>query len=243
MDAAAERDVADLLCRAALHRLLAAAMSPPEPGHCAQVLEAFGRLGTAQAAQQSSEYKLHYADALQAWERAEDAALASEYARLFLGRCPCPPHETAYGDARRLAGRETELADISGFYHAFGMALSSAAPELPDHLATELEFYSLLLLKQAYARLGRDAENGAIAAAAARSFLQDHLGRWPAAFRKALAGEHGASPYRETAMLAEICVEQECRYTGAKPVFVEAGFPGRCLQEDELVCPMAQASG
>ena len=45
-------------------------------------------------------------------------------------------------------GKGNTLADIGGFYQAFGLTLDRGIHELPDHIAVELEFYGLLLLKQ-----------------------------------------------------------------------------------------------
>jgi len=223
-----------LLRRAASFRAMAAGFAYPEEGYAARVRAAFGVLP-------DSDGEWH--TVRQAWDRAPDDELRAEYARLFLGTTPCPPHETAYGDGRRFAGRQTELADLGGFYAAFGLQLSDANPDLPDHLATELEFYSLLLVKAAYALAeGLEAERE-ITQAAGRSFLECHLGRWVGAFAARL-GERGASePYRELARFLEELVNDECRRLGVTPAPFTSLLPLDEVPENELTCPRGTQQG
>ena len=61
----------------------------------------------------------------------------------------CSPYEGSYGAAPLLAGKGAALADIAGFYAAFGM--TPGAAEVEDHIAAELEFMSVLALKEAAA--------------------------------------------------------------------------------------------
>jgi nitrate reductase assembly molybdenum cofactor insertion protein NarJ len=84
-------------------------------------------------------------------------------------------HETEYGRMRGMS-KGRDLADIAGFYHAFGLRLDEERHEMLDHLGVELEFYAILLLKQeALLALG-DAEGGEIVRDARRKFLAEHLG-------------------------------------------------------------------
>jgi TorA maturation chaperone TorD len=185
-----------------------------------------------------------YEPAQLAWQEADPLVLEAEYDRLFRRNLACPPHETAYGDGRRMGGRPAELADIRGFYEAFGVVPSSTDPELPDHLATELEFYSILLLKIAYARVGATPQDVEVTAAAAGAFLEHHLGRWPGAFREAVEAENAASPYLETAHLIEAVIAEECRRVGARPRTVEGIAPQDSIATaDDMVCPMAGDCG
>lgn len=118
--------------------------------------------------------------------------LRHAYVDLFdRGEGKLPLYETEYGRMRAL-GKGRELADISGFYRAFGLALDEASHEMLDHVAVELEFYALLLAKQA--RLGElgDAEGGEIVEDARRKFLKAHLG--PLA--RGIAARLGRGPER-----------------------------------------------
>jgi DMSO reductase family type II enzyme chaperone len=62
------------------------------------------------------------------------------------------------------------------FYHHFGLALSEAPRELPDHLVTELEFLHYLAFREAEA-LERGEDPGAWRRAA-RDFALRHPGRF-----------------------------------------------------------------
>jgi TorA maturation chaperone TorD len=226
-----------LLADAALFNLLARAFTYPRPGHQAVVREAFARVGAARRRRGPVARMLAAAE--RAWHGADGAALPAEYIRLFLGSGPCPLHETAYGDGRRIAGRPVELADVQGFYQAFGFAQSEHNPDLPDHLCAELEFYSLLLVKQAYARDAEWRARHDIARRAARAFLADHLGRWIPALAQQLA-EHGAAePYRALAALLAAAVAEQCRRRRVAPQLSGGRLPHDVMQDDELVCPLA----
>jgi hypothetical protein len=68
-----------------------------------------------------------------------------------------------------------EMADIAGFYRAFGVASEC---ERPDYLPAELEFMRLLAIKETRALMDDDATNIEICRSAQREFLDAHLGRW-----------------------------------------------------------------
>ncbi len=161
------------------------------------------------------------------------------YARVFLGSGPCPLRESAYGDGRRIAGRPAELADINGFYSAFGLAPSSAEPDLPDHLCSELEFYSLLLMKLAYASERGWRQRRRVAARAAKKFLEDHLGRWIGALAAQLRSCGAASPYRELAECLEGLVAAEVKRLRVHPSSAVGRLPRDLMQDDEFACPRA----
>lgn len=65
------------------------------------------------------------------------------------------------------------LADIAGFYRAFGF--TPLAEEPPDHFSSMLSFVSFLALKQAYALHSGLDEEAAIARDAEKKFLTTHL--------------------------------------------------------------------
>ncbi len=173
-----------------------------------------------------------------AWAEAAEAALQEEYLRLFSPGGPVSLHETAYGDGRRIAGRAAELADIAGFYAAFGLELKEGDPDLPDHIACELEFYSLLLVKEAYARTRRLAIKHGVVHRAAKSFLEGHLGRWVGCLERSLREAGAALPYRLLGVAVTRLVQAERRRLRAQP----APFPGRlpvdAMQADAFTCPM-----
>lgn len=102
--------------------------------------------------------------------------LKSRYVELFdRGGQRASLYETEYGRMRGMS-KGRDLADISGFYKAFGLTQEDSHHEMLDHIAVELEFYGVLLLKQAALDLRGDAEGIAIVEDARRKFLAEHLG-------------------------------------------------------------------
>jgi TorA maturation chaperone TorD len=130
------------------------------------------------------------------------AELGAEYDRVFglvLAR-ECPPYETEYHPSAETFFRSQELADIAGFYRAFGLEIAQATPERPDHLALELEFVAFLFLKkrQALAMAGPcpDAdEHASVCDEAQRSFFRDHLAWWVPSFTTGLRRKAGGGFY------------------------------------------------
>ncbi len=144
---------------------------------------------------------------LAALERASDGALEATYLELFengAGRTSL--HETEYGRMRGMS-KGNDLADVAGFYRAFGLAHGEG--EMPDHVAVELEFYSVLLVKQAHLAEIGDAEGVSIVEAARRDFLAEHLAPLALALaaRPTLAGD---DLYGPAALFCSRLVAAEC---------------------------------
>lgn len=99
--------------------------------------------------------------------------LAGRWVRWFdLGRVA--PYEGS-NVATTVGGITPRLADIAGFYRAFGMAVTG---NRPDHVVAQLEFLALTVLAEAEATEHGDIERAQIAADATRSFVRDHIGGW-----------------------------------------------------------------
>lgn len=144
----------------------------------------------------------------------------------------CPAYETEYGQ-RHLFGQSQELGDIRGFYEAFGIRPRGGG-ERPDHLACELEFLSLLAIKEASAIAVADAERAAVCRDAATLFLSDHAGRWVAALAARIAARLPGSGYAAAAALAAATLAGHGRDIGATP---------QLLDPDDLVPVIEQADG
>lgn len=110
----------------------------------------------------------------------------------------CPPYETEYIDGKFTFQRSHALADISGFYRAFGLEPSNELPERQDHIVLQLEFMALLIgLERRAAESDQpDAEEKvAICHEAQQRFLKEHLAWWAPAFAKLLGKENRGGFY------------------------------------------------
>jgi putative dimethyl sulfoxide reductase chaperone len=163
---------------------------------------------------------------LDAFPAAETCDLESlqSYHRQAFGVTGSLLYETEMGLPHEFR-QSQELADISGFYRAFGFETGGEVRERPDFLATELEFMYVLTLKEAYAGSQGQEEAIQLCRDAQRMFLADHLGKWVGVFADAL--EKAAierllpvsanSPYGPLARLAQRFIEAECTSLGITP--------------------------
>ena len=165
------------------------------------------------------------------------AGLRAQYDRLFghTARGAVPPYETEYGEDAPWAPPR-EMSDLTAFFRAFGLVLSPAARERPDHLACECEFMLALTRREAYALERGDAEALETIRRAARLFLREHLGRWAPAVGRKLGRDDPAGFYGALGGLCARFVTAECRRAGvaAGPEFVSlrpatsADVPAAC---------------
>lgn len=146
------------------------------------------------------------------------AELQLHYMHLFghAVRGSCPLYELEYGP-RDIVQQAPLLADIAGFYVAFGMQLTEDAHERADHLAVECEFLSVLAEKAACALEADDAEGLEIVQNAQRSFLTDHLGRWLPSLVRRIQLRSPNAFYGRLAALASRFIADECRRLGVEP--------------------------
>lgn len=95
----------------------------------------------------------------------------------------CPPYENEYYANHDVTFRSERLADIAGFYRAFGLDRSGTVRDRIDHLTFEAEFLQILIARQLYAAdQGLDESHVDVCRQAQRSFFVEHLGWWLPAF-------------------------------------------------------------
>ena len=144
--------------------------------------------------------------------------MRSDYIDLFdRNRSGNSLYETEYGRDRAMR-KSHELADLAGFYQAFGLLAveDDGLREMPDHISVELEFYAYLLLKEEALAQAGNTEGVAIVADARKKFLVDHLGR----FAKSVAERPGVAAHPYYGPLFQWCdalVRAECKRVGAEP--------------------------
>jgi putative dimethyl sulfoxide reductase chaperone len=113
---------------------------------------------------------------MQAMADATTEQITLEYSSLFTGAGLCRSNENDY---EKLSFSMTDkLADVAGFYKAFGFDVRDDNGERPDFVGTELDFINLLLLKQAYAVKNGWTEQSGISADALASFIESHFVNW-----------------------------------------------------------------
>ncbi len=147
-------------------------------------------------------------------ERLEDA-----YRERFSHVHPrdCPLYETDH--RAREIWRQTEvLADLGGFYRAFGLAESG---ERGDHASVELEFLHVLAYKRAWALERGDAEHAERCGEAERAFLAGHVLRWLPDVAERLRVVGRGSPYEAVGSLLAATLRAEAERTGL-PLAAEA---------------------
>lgn len=133
------------------------------------------------------------------------------------------------------AGVTPRLADIAGFYSAFGVVVRH---ERPDHLVAELEFMALLLLAEADARTDGLTDQAEIAADAARVFLRDHLGTWVTAWASRVGEIDQLAPWFPVAAAAAELINSECRDRHVIPLRLSPVLPSdQGVEPPESVIP------
>jgi len=141
----------------------------------------------------------------------------TRFLQLFGSGGLCRDTESAYVNNRPMGGL---LADLSGFYVAFGFPVNVAPtscqqdiagwkPALQggvplDHVATELSFISFLFAKEAHAHFLGNAEAVEICQQGRALFLREHLGTWIGSFASTVAER---APDTFHAQAAVLCAE------------------------------------
>ncbi|MEW6510377.1 MAG: molecular chaperone TorD family protein [Bacteroidota bacterium] len=144
--------------------------------------------------------------------------LDAEYHRLFahLGSARCPPYETEYG-IENVFQKTEAMADIAGFYRAFGLEVADKNRDRVDFIGTQLEFMKYLALNEAYGREQGERQQTDIAIDAQRKFLCDHLGRWAGSFSNTLLNNTENQFYRALGTTVHIMIDTDTELLGVDP--------------------------
>ena len=242
--------VDDALARAVVYRTLSIGFQAPTDERLRQVGARDGyRVVTAalrRLDQRAGRNQLMPAAALLAALPAPDAAaLAASFWRLFGHTtrgliCAC---ETEYGPDNGFH-QPQQLADISGYYLAFGLRPVAASEARADHIASECEFMDFLNRKEALllthrARGAKGDETLDLTRQAARTFLRDHLGRFGRAFAASVASADGPGYFGALGHLLLAFVVVECRRMRVDAGPVELAVRPDSVDETPMACGSA----
>ena len=152
-----------------------------------------------------------------------ETTIVREYEAVF-GYCAsksCPPYETEYCAQKDIHFRSQQMADIAGFYRAFGLTPSSKVHDRLDHVSLEAEFMAILITRQLHAldqKLGDEAVE--VCYEAQRMFFRDHLGWWLPAF--------GVRLMNEASGFYKILGQLICAFMPAERAILEKGVAANC---------------
>ncbi len=210
--------VARAVGRSLAYRALAAAFRYPGPGHIAALR---GSLELTRAVSElPAALVAALADLDAALDGASEAQLGAEHVAAFghVMLSDCPLHETAAGAGDPFRQPQA-LADLAGFYRAFGVEV--AGGERGDHLAVELEFMHYLAYREAYALTCHGPDAVALVRRAERRFLDEHLGAFALTVARAIAGRTDGALATAGRALEQLvrceAAELDLALAGAKP--------------------------
>lgn len=149
-------------------------------------------------------------------------ALRSQHHAAF-GHMPLPDspaYETGYLGSS-VFGQTQAMADIAGFYRAFGLKLSQSERERVDHLTVELEFMRFLTFKEAVALVHHGRASASVCRRAQRRFWRQHLGRWLPVFSALLMARAPDGFYGAVAPALDSFAQAEARVLGGAPQATE----------------------
>ena len=153
----------------------------------------------------------------------EASELRSAYAAAFgnENESTVSQYETGYAPGT-LVTNTNQLADMAGFYRAFGLDIAAGRRDRADYLSTQLEFAGHLAAQRAYFEEEGDETGAKVVTDARASFIEDHLGRWVPRFVAEVREEVDEPFYRTLSNLLGALVENENEVLAISPAEFEA---------------------
>lgn len=205
--------------RASVYSLLAKALSGPDETLFAAVEDGSfhallslvsGRLRRTHS--RTAEQSAHLARSLGS-STSPRSGLVAEYTRLLVTDLVCPHYEADYVSSHVFMTSQS-IANVAGFYAAFGLRTADDARERADGIAVELDFMNFLATKEAHALSREERRNAALCRRAQTRFFSNHLGRWGRPFAQMLAHRTRILFHGELARLLEAFLIDEADYLG-----------------------------
>jgi len=212
-----ERARADeALARSLVYRALAQVFAYPLADRVAILSEEDLPFAAACAPSLCTEVQDAVAAVVEAFGAQDTPGLESAYTALFqhVHSVDAPLYETDMTTPGDVLRQSQELADLGGFYRAFGMEPDA---ERPDALSVELEFLHLLTYKLGWAIVQAEGSGHEICDKAQRAFLSDHVLRWVPDVARRIEALDGAGPYGRAATLLRMFLDDESTRLGVEP--------------------------
>jgi putative dimethyl sulfoxide reductase chaperone len=220
-----------VIIRAAMYQMLATGYAYPDPQQRAQLLELARDLAPCLALI-DPDWPSRLGLLAQNLAETAPPEQEAEFNRLFSGAMACSPYESAY--EKDIFRKQHALADIAGFYRAFGFTIPEGSRWQPDHIGVQLEYCAIVLQRTAQALGGAHAPQAELCVDALRKFLQDHLGRWTDAIADDLARQSASPFYRCLAGLTREWVGLEVASLDLAP----DRYGARTVTADDLSLPV-----
>ncbi len=157
-------------------------------------------------------FVLPFQDSLSGDEKEVSLNLAREYTRLFINAFPnvvAPPYGSVYMEKDGLVFGKT-TSEIVQFYHQNGFTLKEDLKDLPDHIAHELEFLSILTARESDASGAERVRFEEIQV----EFFSRFLLPWVYSFFGKVINESRSLFYRSLAQLTKEFIDLEKNYLG-----------------------------
>ena len=245
------------LARAVIYRALAIGLQSPTADSLVRLGSDSAKEAIREAAQFLDRARLPTKPLLPVVQLLRDGEISTTdldagYTRLFghTARglvCPC---ETEYGPEGGFQ-QPQQLADLAGYYRAFGLQTRPGSDQRVDHVSCECEFMEFLCCKEAFSgeRLQEARETGPRdetlqqTRLAEASFLHDHLGRVGRAFGHQLVKEDEDGFFGHVGHVLLRFLDFECELLGveAGPASLsvrtgqEDGVPAACGTGESLI--------
>lgn len=208
-----------------LRRLLSLAFAPPTE----ETLDEVDALAAALAEQPDAPGEVQ---ALRAELALGRDGLPAAYQALFGGSVAVSLYEGSFeADPFRQA---RQMADVAGFYRAFGAEAGGPVAERVDHAGTELEFLAFLGARRLAAVAADDPIEESRCREIEDAFLTDHAGRWLPELCDELAASTGF--YGALGRLGALVVREELATRGLEPAPLGPRRRRLAVEEDVIEC-------
>ncbi len=234
-------DSQEALNRSVIYELVSSAFLYPAPGTLEFLIDKANRVDLAASEMDSPELSEAVSELAASLAKIDEEALVHEYVSVFghSMSSECSLYEEEYANSE-IFQKSGSLADLKGFYAAFGVKPDPELKDRLDHVGVELEFMHLLTYKEAYAQFhGHGSDKVAVCREAQENFLTNHLAPLVKALVRRLSKRTGGEGfYSSLGQVLELQIDREMdllglelptpsptRPTGSREIDEECGAP------------------